>query len=124
MFGFLKRAARFNLDEEMLRLDAEVVLRQEDKGQILDRLPNDEARYRMCVRWAEEARNKFYGERRLTIARIITSRSIQFRPYSGAAREKIGERIWGESLRAKELIGLEQMYGRWASVYKAGPESR
>jgi hypothetical protein len=123
--GYLMFGLRRRRYQEMWNdTHADWILREEDKGQILNRLPDDAARYRACVRWAEEARDTFYRERRQTIAAIIMSRSIRYRQYSPEARAKIGDRVWGLSVRAKEIIGLEQMYGRWAAVYKAGPESR
>lgn len=111
-------------DYAALDVAAQDILQQEDKGAILNRAANDDERYRLCVGWAERARDDFYAGRRATIAAVVASRDRKYRHYDYAVRAAIGERRWAISVQAKDLIGLEQMYSRWASQYKAGPESR
>lgn len=111
-------------DYDTLDKQAQAILADEDKGAILNRAANNEERYKLCVKWAEQARDDFYAGRRETIAAVVSSRNRKYRHYPYAVRVSIGERIWGNSLKAKEFVGLEQMYSRWAAQYKAGPEHR
>lgn len=120
MFGWGRRRR----EREDRYLVAETVIQEDDKGQILDRLPSDDDRYRACMRWAAEARNKFYEERRLMIAATVLSTDRRYRQYSARARAVIGDQLWSRSVRSKDLASLEQMYSRWASAYKSGPESK
>lgn len=108
-----------------IRVDAALrELRKDDKGQMLNRCVDDDARYRMCVRWAEQSRDGYYQGLRESISDMLLSNDRRYRHMSVEVRTIIGERKWVCSLKAKGLIGLEQMYSRWASQYKAGPESR
>lgn len=109
---------------ELLDMQAEAIRQDIDKGQLLSHADNDTERYRMCIRWAEEARDNFYAGRRETIARVVASRDLRYRQYGRDVRVSIGERLWGNSVKAREYVGLEQMYARWASQYATGPESR
>lgn len=93
-------------------------LPQEHRGYQLDICENDEARYELCLKWMEEQRNRYYQGLRETQEDILNSRSDHFKPYSREARMLIGERRWSESQLAKGIVGQEQMYGRWAAVYK------
>lgn len=109
---------------DLLDKQAEFILEDEDKGAALNRAADDAERYRLCIRWAEQARDDFYAGRRETIAAVVSSRNRKYRHYPYDVRVSIGERVWGNSLKAKEFVGLEQMYARWASQYAGGPESR
>ena len=93
------------------------------RGEILDMLQDDEARYDQCLAWAEEERNKFYQGLRETIQDIVTSNSERYRDYGSAARRTIGEVRWSQTAKSKELAGNEQMYMRWAQSYKNSPRS-
>jgi hypothetical protein len=91
------------------------------RGDILDALPDDNARFDQCMSWAEEERNKFYQGLRESIRDILGSDSDQFAQYDGRARTRIGEQRWSNSRKSKELAGNEQMYMRWAEGYKHSP---
>lgn len=103
---------------------ASMAIRVEDKGGKLNRCRNDDERYRLCVQWAEEARDGYYQGMRESVSDMMLSKDRRYKYMSVEARRKIGERKWSTCFKAKELIGIEQMYSRWASQYKAGPESR
>lgn len=105
-------------------LAAADALAAQDKGMKLNACADDDARYRLCVLWAEQARDSYYQGLRETIADMLLSTDRRYKHMPAEVRTAIGERKWGASLKAKEIIGLEQMYSRWASQYKAGPESR
>lgn len=94
---------------------------QPHRGEILDSLPDDEARYDQCLSWAEEERNKFYQGLRESIRDVLGSDSEQYRQYDGRARTMIGEQRWASCKKSKELAGTEQMYMRWAEGYKNSP---
>lgn len=94
---------------------------QPHRGQILDMLPDDNARYDQCLAWAEEERNKFYQGLRETILDVVESREERYRQYSPEARTRIGEQRWSNTSKSKELAGNEQMYMRWAQGYKNSP---
>jgi hypothetical protein len=92
-----------------------------NRGQVLDSLPDDDARYDQCLAWAEEERNKFYQGLHETVQDVVTSTSDRYRPYSPETRKHIGQLRWGSSSKSKELAGAEQMYMRWATGYKNSP---
>lgn len=103
---------------------AEAALSVEDKGAKLNWCQTDDQRYRLCVLWAEQARDGYYQGLRESVADMMLSNDLRYKYVSIEVRRSIGERKWSISFKAQELIGLEQMYSRWASQYKAGPESR
>lgn len=116
LMGWLRRREP---DYAALDAMASVILDTEDKGAILDKAPNDAHRYHLCVQWAEQARNDFYAGRRETIAAVVASRDGKYRQYPAEVRVAIGEQIWAKSAKAKDFIGLEQMYARWAVMYSS-----
>jgi hypothetical protein len=102
---------------------AEVIMREDDKGLILERLPNDVERRSRCLQWASEARTAWYAKRREYIAKVVASDNPRYKQYGIAVRRKIGDQQWGASVEQKELASLEQMYSRWAQSYAGGPGS-
>lgn len=119
---FLLRRRKSDISERMSA--AYEALHVDDKGRKLNWCQNDEQRYRLCVLWAEQARDGYYQGMRESVSDMMLSEDRRYRHCDVEVRRSIGERKWSTSLKAKELIGLEQMYVRWASQYKAGPESR
>lgn len=109
-------------DDQLRALQA---LRAEDhKGVLLDRCRSDVGRRSLCLQWAGAARNAYYEGRRQSMADMILSTDRRYRHMDAATRAKIGELKWGKSLMAKELIGLEQMYSRWAVQYAGTVEEK
>lgn len=94
-----------------------------DKGQILNACTTDVDRRSFCLQWAGEARDAYYQGRRESIQDLLLSRDPRYKYMDAETRMRIGEMKWGKSLQAKEIIGLEQMYSRWAIQYAGGPGS-
>lgn len=97
---------------------------EKDKGQQLNACANDVERRSLCLQWAGQMRDAYYQGRRESIQDMLLSKEYRYRHMSPAVRMKIGEIKWSKSLRAKELIGMEQMYSRWAIQYAGGPGSK
>jgi hypothetical protein len=100
-----------------------IVMREDDKGQILERCADDVERRSLCLQWASEARTSWYAKRREYIARVVASNSVRYESYPIAVRRQIGDQQWGASVEQKDLAALEQMYSRWAQSYAGGPGS-
>ena len=64
--------------------------------------------------WSEEARDKWYQ------GKIDARDGKNHVPGQSFYADPINREIaWKKSLVAQELVGLEQMYGRWATMYFA-----
>ena len=120
MWPFSRRTQNDTIDPAVV--EAISALRSKgDKGAILNRCPNDVARRSLCLQWAGEARDAYYEGRRVAIEDMLLSKDRRYRHMSVEVRMKIGEMKWSKSLTCKEIVDLEQMYGRWASMYSGGP---
>lgn len=92
-------------------------LRKDHNGKVLDSLPTNADRARQCLTWCSEQRNRFYQGRNETIADMLLSQDLRYRHMTEAERRAVGDMKWGSSKQAKEIVGMEQMYARWASMY-------
>jgi hypothetical protein len=90
-------------------------------GEILDLLPDNQARALRCLQEAEKCRNGFFYGKQNTIDEMMSLPTrilrIRYGNYSKEARRKIAMKLWTSSTIAKELIGDEQMFARWAVMY-------
>jgi hypothetical protein len=90
------------------------------KGELLDRCQSNAERRKLCLEWAEQARNAWFNGNRESVINVLISKSPRYRDYPAAVRKSIGERQWGNSIQAKQLADAEQMYSRWAQHYAEG----
>lgn len=86
-------------------------------GLVLDSLPDDAARAAQCRKWQAAARNKFFQGQAETVSDILLSREERYQGMGVAARTVTGQRRWAGMTVAKEFIGEEEMFGRWAVMY-------
>lgn len=98
--------------------------REQDKGQRLNACKTDVDRRSLCLQWAGEMRDAYYQGRRESMEDMLRSKDRRYRYMSAETRMKIGEIKWSKSMQAKDLVGLEQMYSRWAVQYAGGPGER
>jgi hypothetical protein len=90
-------------------------------GEMLDGLPNDEARAQYCKWKAEECRNRFFQGQQEMIDRIqnptTKSGKIRYELFSQEQRKRIAMMLWQSSTTAKEILSDEHMFSRWAGMY-------
>lgn len=70
------------------------------KGEELNAIKHPYEKAMQCLRWAEEMRDAWYE------GKIASGGGDAYY-------------MWKNSIEAKDFIGLEQMYSRWAAVYFA-----
>lgn len=73
------------------------------KGEELDAIKHPYNKGVQCLKWAEACRDRWYEEKL----------------DAGLHRGVNGEFEWSKSVMARDLVGLEQMYHRWATTYFA-----
>lgn len=83
--------------------------------QELYRLPNDGARALWCKKKSTECRNLYFQGQAEMTERVMTGR--RWRNYDYEAKQAIARTLWSSSQLAKQIIGDEQMFCRWSSMY-------
>lgn len=102
-----------------LRASAEAVRSQPSKAEILAEAGSSFERMRWCARWQDEARAAWYEGMRRQVLAVLESDSRAYDGMGARERKAVGARLWTSSVEAKDLVGAEQMYGRWVLTYEA-----
>lgn len=105
------------VDPLALYEEAVRVMHQAHRGTILDALPDDAARAAQCRAWASEARNKWFQGQAESVADMLVSKDRRYARMDAVMRRIIGQRKWGTSPIAKDLIGDEQACSTWARTF-------
>lgn len=82
----------------------------------LERLPTHWRRAEYCYAKMHKLRKAYYQKQREHEALAMISGDNTLKGQSDEARKLVGRQRWGSSLEAQEMIGLEQMWSRWASL--------
>lgn len=82
----------------------------------LERLPTHWRRAEYCYDKMHKLRTKYYQKQREYEALAVVSNDHTVKGQSVEARRLIGRQRWSNTVEAQEMIGLEQMWSRWASL--------
>jgi hypothetical protein len=82
----------------------------------LERLPTHWRRAEYCYDKMHKLRSKFYQKQREYEALAVMAQDHTVKGQPVEARRLIGRQRWSATEEAKEMIGLEQMWSRWASL--------
>jgi len=84
------------------------------KGTELDSLPDHRARAAFCYDQMRKYRNKYWDMQARFVQKAYADPRLAGEPKS--VQKSIGEQRWSNEEQAKTMIGLEQMWCRWASL--------
>ena len=86
---------------------------------ILDSFQNDQQRADWCVAKMEDCRREYFEGQLDSIAYVMSSTNKQFACLkTPEARRVAGRQRWSNSGIAKKIAEDEQMFARWAALYK------
>lgn len=85
-------------------------------GEELDAMSTHRERAKFCYAKVKSLRNRYYERMAHYQQMAVESVDNTVRRESVAVRKQIGASRWGGTVEAKDLIGQEQMWTRWAML--------